>query len=225
MKRSKVFLLVLVSLVIAVGCAAAHKPDPTGSERPFAAAEKVVGDYIAAMSKGDLDTCAGLMHSEALSRLHDTLIPAIEPATQSGMLEVFLNLFAGVDTAEQLNGLSPEAFFASFVKGVLFAQPGIFDAMKSLEFKVIGTTPETDSLIHVVYRMTLAMGEAHVDEVETISLARDGDEWRLQLSRDIRGSAERIKEAFTLGPRVSRPPEGHGSKDGGLPPGDPEFQE
>ena len=149
------------------------------------------------MTKGDLQACAELMHPSALKSLQELLLPILDMAKEAGAEGTFLTLFSGVDSSESLASLSKEEFFVSFLKGSLFSQPEIFEAMKTMQVTIIGATPEGDQIVHVVYRLKMNMMGTTIEELETISLKRSGDTWRLLLSGDIKSTAEKIKAAFS----------------------------
>ena len=68
--------------------------------------------------------------------------------------------------------------------------------MKNMQYTIIGTAPEGDEVAHVIYRLRMNMMGTDIEELETISLKRSGDSWRLLLSGDIKNTAEKIKQAF-----------------------------
>ena len=193
-----IMVLVLLAVAASCGCAttASTGSPTTCPQDSHAEAEQVVDQYIAAMTGGDLETCASLMHPDALKGLQEILLPIVDMAKQAGRKEQFFTLFADVDSANALRALSQEAFFVSFLKGSLFSQPEIFEAMKNMQYTIIGTAPEGDGVVHVLYRLKMSMMGTDVEELETISLKQSGDSWRLLLSGDIKNTAEKIKQAF-----------------------------
>ena len=196
MKR--IVLLSLFVFAVFSGCAASKKPTATEAcdVTSYAEAEKVVDEYIQAMTHGNLQACASLMHPKALEGLQNLLLPILEMAEEADAQATFLTLFSGVESAEELAALSKEDFFVSFLKGSLFSQPEIFEAMKTMQVTIIGTAPEGDQVVHVLYRLKMNMLGATIEELETISLERSDDTWRLLLSGDIKSTAEKIKSAF-----------------------------
>jgi hypothetical protein len=196
MKR--IVLLSLFVFAVFSGCAGSKKPTATEAcdVTSYAEAEKVVDEYIKAMTHGNLQACASLMHPKALEGLQNLLLPILEMAEEADAQATFLTLFSGVESAEELAALSKEDFFVSFLKGSLFSQPEIFEAMKTMQVTIIGTAPEGDQVVHVLYRLKMNMMGATIEELETISLERSDDTWRLLLSGDIKSTAEKIKTAF-----------------------------
>ena len=196
MKR--IMALMLFVMTGAFGCATTTPPTPptTCPRESHAEAEKVVDLYIAAMTRGDLETCASLMHPDALQGLQEILLPILDMSKGALREERFLTLFADANSADELRALSKEAFFISFLKGSLFSQPEIFEAMKSMQYTIIGTAAEDNGVVHVLYRLKMSMLGSEVEELETISLKQSGDTWRLLLSGDIENTAKKIKQAF-----------------------------
>ena len=101
---------------------------------------------------------------------------------ESHYSDTFLKGFAGAKSIMQLEQLTPEQLFASWLSGG--------DAVKSnartTTRTILGEIPESDSVTHVLYRMTPTPAGTSDDGVERITVRRDGGEWHVVPNDDIR---------------------------------------
>jgi hypothetical protein len=101
---------------------------------------------------------------------------------ESHYSDTFLKGFAGTKSITQLEQLSPEALFASWLAGG--------DAVKAnartTSRTILGEIPETEYLTHVVYRMTPTPPGTSDDGVERITVRRYNGAWHVVPNDDIR---------------------------------------
>ena len=101
---------------------------------------------------------------------------------ESNYSDTFLKGFAGAKSIAQLETLSPEQLFASWLAGG--------DAVKSNQRTttrtILGEVPENDYITHVIYRMTPAPAGTSDDGVERITVRRYNGEWHVVPNDDIR---------------------------------------
>lgn len=156
--------------------------------------EQVVQAYYTAMRSGAWQQWASLFHPKATQKFKAMIVPAMQygatQAQQAGELAEFLEPF-GVKTVEELTALSPPAFMAGFMSGLVSANPAMKESLSSQTAKVIGAVDE-GPIKHVVVRMFIASGGATVNKVAVISLEQDGATWRVQLT----GEIENLAAAF-----------------------------
>jgi hypothetical protein len=101
---------------------------------------------------------------------------------ESHYSDTFLKGFAGAKSIAQLESLSPEQLFASWLAGG--------DAVKSNERSttrtILGEVPENDYVTHVLYRMTPTPPGTSDDGVERITVRRYNGAWHVVPNDDIR---------------------------------------
>jgi len=101
---------------------------------------------------------------------------------ESHYSDTFLKGFAGAKSIAQLETLSPEQLFASWLAGG--------DAVKtndrSTTRTILGEVPENDYITHVIYRMTPTPPGTSDDGVERITVRRYNGEWHVVHNDDIR---------------------------------------
>jgi hypothetical protein len=101
---------------------------------------------------------------------------------ESHYSDTFLKGFAGAKSIAQLETLSPEQLFASWLAGG--------DAVKSNERSttrtILGEVPENEYVTHVIYRMTPTPPGTSDDGVERITVRRYNGEWHVVPNDDIR---------------------------------------
>ena len=101
---------------------------------------------------------------------------------ESHYSDTFLKGFAGAKSIAQLETLSPEKLFASWLAGG--------EAVKSNERTttrtILGEFPESEYVTHVLYRMTPTPPGTSDDGVERITVRRYNGEWHVVPNDDIR---------------------------------------
>jgi hypothetical protein len=110
--------------------------------------------------------------------------------------QAIAGLFGEEMTAEELKKLSDELFFSKIMK-VMTTMGG----MGQIEFdslEIIGSVPESDSLIHILNRAQVKVGEITVKELDVTSFKKIDGQWKIILSGEMKGMAEQIKKAFEM---------------------------
>jgi hypothetical protein len=101
---------------------------------------------------------------------------------ESNYSDKFLKGFAGAKSIAQLETLSPEQLFASWLAGG--------DAVKTNERSttrtILGEVPENDYVTHVIYRMSPTPPGTSDDGIERITVRRYNGEWHVVPNDDIR---------------------------------------
>ncbi len=101
---------------------------------------------------------------------------------ESHYSDTFLKGFAGAKSITQLEEMTPEQLFASWLAGG--------DQVKSSERTttrtILGEIPESDYVMHVVYRMTPTPPGTSDDGVERITVRRYNGAWHVVPNDDIR---------------------------------------
>jgi len=101
---------------------------------------------------------------------------------ESHYSDTFLKGFAGAKSIAQLETLSPEQLFASWLAGG--------DAVKSNERTttrtILGEVPENDYVTHVIYRMSPTPPGTSDDGIERITVKRYNGAWHVVPNDDIR---------------------------------------
>jgi|SRR5262245_29439278 len=144
-------------------------------------------------TKGDWSSYAKLMHPEALTQAKRLFQPLVI-ADKSGEL---LELFFGVKTVKQFEAMSDTATFEALMVNLTKNIPTFSEAAKGMDFKIIGSVPEGEDLVHVVYRAGAKVKEVSVSQITVMSLRRYQGQWRLQLETNIEGLAASISEKLS----------------------------
>lgn len=101
---------------------------------------------------------------------------------ESHYSDTFLKGFAGAKSIAQLETLTPEQLFASWLAGG--------NAVKSNERTttrtILGEVPESEYITHVIYRMTPTPPGTSDDGVERITVRRYNGAWHVVPNDDIR---------------------------------------
>jgi hypothetical protein len=161
--------------------------------------EEVVDQYFQAFRSGDLEGMAALMHPEELAVMQQELVPVIAHGidkVESGTAvdPMQLKLFADTDSIDTISSEPPDKFFVRFMNWVGRMNPMMQESMRNASIETIGHVMEGDEIAHVVYRIRLMAQGARVSQMNVMPAKKNGDEWRLMLSGEIRGISELLKK-------------------------------
>src|SRR6185295_4091372 len=134
-------LALLVALCASAAPLVAQKPALGSTPEELA---RIVGE---AVKQKDWAKFASLMHPAALAELKSMFQPI---AKLEGAAELRKTFF-GVDNAAQFDALSDQAAFERLMANLTANIPGMAEAVASSEMFIVGSVPEGDDLVHVVY--------------------------------------------------------------------------
>jgi hypothetical protein len=101
---------------------------------------------------------------------------------ESHYSDTFLKGFAGAKSITQLEGLTPEQLFSSWLAG----GEEVKSNERTTTRTILGEIPESEYLMHVVYRMTPTPAGTSDDGVERITVRRYNGAWHVVPNDDIR---------------------------------------
>jgi hypothetical protein len=153
--------------------------------------EEVARVGLDLVSKRDWPAYAHLMHPEALRSMKQMFRPIVEADTKG---EAAQGLF-GVAGIKGYDAASDSALFCSLMVNLMKIAPAMVEAVKNAQYTVIGSVPEGQDRVHVVYRVRTAAEDVQVTKVSAISLRRHGETWRFLLSGNMEGLASALKKA------------------------------
>jgi len=109
-----------------------------------------------------------------------------------------------------------EAFFKQLKKGdfeaaaALFYPPALTVAVTQAEaqgtanfdgMEILGEVMEGPDVAHVLTRNRVSVGDFEVETMEIVSCRKQGDEWKLLVSSEMKGLANQIRSALASVPR------------------------
>lgn len=157
--------------------------------------EDVARQLSEAYRDDDLGKAASLMHPDALKQLQSFTVQ-VSTLDSTGTAA---NAFAGVDSAEDAQELSPEEAFIRFMEAVINMRPEIKKTMSTMSADVLGHVMEGDSLAHVISRNHMTVMGADMSTMEVISMKRHDGTWKALLSADIRNFVTMMRARFGQG--------------------------
>ena len=211
-REPRVMLFACVALLAASSPARAQAiaqpPAPTAQDPAFSSPRAAVNAAFDAMSHKQWKRVAALSDSAFLSQWREQQLVYADAdkierdnkkkhekqyglpkcvqkyfeSQESHYSDTFLKGFAGTKSITQLEQLTPEALFASWLAGG--------DAVKAnartTSRTILGEIPETEYVTHVVYRMTPTPPGTSDDGVERITVRRYNGAWHVVPNDDIR---------------------------------------
>jgi hypothetical protein len=176
MRLSGAMIGLLGTVVLAAAPAAAQSADDE--------AIAVAGSYVDAMRASDFDGMAALMHPVSLAELREIFSPVLASETGPGIISAI-----GLPPPDQLASMSDSEFFAAFMRAIVAGDSTMADALRQAQADLLGSVPEGDDTVHVVYRMRMKIEGVEVSEMEVLSLGRWENTWRGLLAGDLAGLA------------------------------------
>jgi hypothetical protein len=101
---------------------------------------------------------------------------------ESHYTETFLKGFAGMKSIDQLEQLTPEQLFSSWLAG----GDAVKQNARTTSRTILGEVPESDSVAHVLYRMTPTPPGTNDDGVERMTVHKVNGAWHVVPNDDIR---------------------------------------
>lgn len=144
----------------------------------------VAGSYVDAMRASDFDGMAALMHPVSLAELREIFSPVLASEAGPGIISAI-----GLPPPDQLASMSDSEFFAAFMRAIVAGDSTMADALRQAQADLLGSVPEGDDTVHVVYRMRMKIEGVEVSEMEVLSLGRWENTWRGLLAGDLAGLA------------------------------------
>jgi hypothetical protein len=193
-------ILTLAILSIVAGAAGAG----LAQETP----ESVAKAYLAAMQASDWAKCASLMHPEALASMKNTFATVVN-SDKSG--EAAATIFKLRSPAEY-SQLADAAVFERLMDFVTNSSPDTKTILAASTNTILGKVDEGPELAHIVFRSRARIGGDEINEIDLLSLKKEGSTWRALLSPDMEAMLNQFLES-------TAPPEGEGPPpDAGKPP-------
>ncbi|HEX5726713.1 MAG TPA: hypothetical protein VFX98_14655 [Longimicrobiaceae bacterium] len=169
MNRVRLLLGALLLLAAAAPGAAAAQETP----------EAVARRYFESMRAANWTANVALMHPEALASFKQIFVQLGTGIGPEAVQELF-----GTDPAG-LERMSGEQVYTTFMQKVMGQFGGLGEMMAGMEAEVVGHVPEGAEQAHVVYRMTMEMAGMSMNQMQVISLKRDGGTWKVLLTGDM----------------------------------------
>lgn len=126
----------------------------TGVEDTTKGPQHVAAAYFEAFQARDWTQCASLMHPDALQRLKDVLVEAVAEDSSSGISDA---LYGKGTPREVIRFAPPEELYAKMLATVYRNAPAATRVLDRLSTRILGHVVETDRLVHVVVRTSVAV--------------------------------------------------------------------
>ncbi len=179
--RLRPLALCLALALIAAGARAAQEsPSPEALAKTAAELTR----------KGDWAGFARMMHPEALAELTRIFRPIVAAEGAGPMRSAFF----GVESLEQFDALTDAGVFERLMTNLAKNVPAVAEAMSTSEIFVVGSLPEEDQLVHVVYHGGAKAEGLIFSKTSVMTFRRYNGEWRALLSGNVEGLAARLRQ-------------------------------
>jgi hypothetical protein len=171
------FLLALCAATSPVRAASAQSPGD------------VAAAYFKSLKDADWQATAALMHPAALQKFKDLMSLVAQSPNGKEMLQVFFQ----ASSQKDFDNLAAKDIFRRFMSSLASLEPDLVEIYASTSQVVLGSVQEGEDVVHLVSRMTVRIeSDVVVNQVHLVSLQRDGNTWRLLLTGDMEGLAEKL---------------------------------
>lgn len=163
--------------------------------------EEVANGHLIAIKEANWAAYTASLHPEALKRFQTMMIPAAEAAMAANSpagKSILERVFDNADVAK-LKAAPPPEFFKIFITNWAEKNRGFTQTMKNATIQMLGHVSEGDRTAHAIYRMTIPAGSAKVTKVEVISLEKDGEIWKCQLTSELENLAGSLMRQLKAG--------------------------
>jgi hypothetical protein len=157
--------------------------DAAGALPPVAdtVAQGVARAYLQAVHRRDWATATQLVHPAALGRFKGAFV--LLAAGDTGKMLV-TDLFQLPDI-EALERMPERQLYQRFMERVGSGAAGGAAATPEAQVDMLGTVAESDTLRHIVYRITMTVDGAPLPAVGVLTARRDGAEWKVELAAEV----------------------------------------
>ena len=196
-------ILILAALSTVMGATVAGLAQTT-QETP----ESVAKAYLAAMQASDWAKCASLMHPDALASMKNGLALVVNADKSGDAAKTIFKLKSSAEYSQ----LSDAAVFERLMDFVTSSNPDMKTILSSATNTVLGKVDESPDLAHVVFRSRSKVGSEDINEVDLLSLKKQGSSWRTLLTSDMEAMLNQFLESAappegeTTPPEAGRPP-------------------
>lgn len=155
-------------------------------------AEEVARQYWELLADGKFAESCKLFDPQAIKDFRE-MMRFYEMAPEDE-INPFLATYFGEDaTQESVKKLSDLEFFQSFMANSMSAL-GATASFKQME--VLGSVAEGADTSHVLTRMTIEVNELEVEQVQVVSLHKNGESWGILLEGKMKGMAKQFQKIF-----------------------------
>lgn len=181
-------LKITISKILCCLCLCLPVVAQTSEETP----EVVAKAYIAASTAGDWSKAAAFLEPEALASLKGMFseVMKLDKKNEAGK-ELF-----GLKNNAEFEQLSGEQVFEKLISMLIMAVPQMKQILSESQNTILGQVSEGNEIVHVVYRMSVKIGDGSISKVEVMSMKKTGGTWRLKLSQEMEGSLTAMAKAL-----------------------------
>lgn len=158
--------------------------------------EEATERYFQVTKNGDFLEASELFDPTELRSFRESLaFLANLPAASRD--DLYRGLFGALSTQDTVDQLSDVEFFAAFF-GVSMSQSGMTEVMRAAKTEYLGHVFEGDDVAHAVTRVTIQFGATANETLSVASFIRRGESWKMKMSGDVRGVADKIRAAVGM---------------------------
>lgn len=153
--------------------------------------EDVAREFLRVGKEQGLSAAGSFYDTDGLARLKSAYMLLLELQDEHGQPQVREQMFGPGTTLAAAGQKSPVEFY----RGVMALFTGELDQVGARfdATEVLGSVAEGEDLVHVVARVTVAVGDQQATSVDLLSFERQGDAWVLLMDQELEQFAAQVR--------------------------------
>lgn len=174
-------------------------------------AGKVVKEYLGMILSRQWNKSADIVDETSLAGLQQDFMERVRGARTMDDEEALLRR-VGKSTIAEVQKMGPREFYTAYHQGLqerYKVDENVLNVIrKTLSIKLLSAAQENDRLVHILVRTKHSNGKAEIENLELVSLVKNGDRWQVGLNAQapkitpVKGAEG---EAGTPAPRTADP--------------------
>jgi hypothetical protein len=148
-------------------------------------ASKVVHEYLGMILSRQWNGSANIVDEASMEGLKADYVARIKQARTMDDEEAMVRR-VGKSTLDEVEAMKPRDFYTAYHDGLQerykVDEPTLELIRKSLSIKLLSLAQESDRLVHVLVRTKHSNGKVMIENLELVSLVKNGDKWQVALN-------------------------------------------
>jgi hypothetical protein len=178
----------MVIAAIGAACTAGESSDDSATQVAMAAYD--------ALAVLDVEKQASFVHPAAMDELKEIIWPAFEYAATNDQTGQAMQMIQSLGVQSDSTGLvamEPQELYVALMNFLFQVSPGLTESMQSAVFEPVGQVAESDTLVHVLTRVTSSVQGLSIARMEVTTMRKSDTGWMLALQSDMEGLAKQIR--------------------------------
>lgn len=192
LRTAAVLVFVFTALVFVIGCG---QSNGGGASDSYQAQMDMIKAGNDALNKLDWEAYAGMIDPASLENFRGLILPGVQKLILQNSSDS-VNLFGQNFSSDVIQNEPADSFFVDIMNMAVNVSPDLKNTFSTMTNDNLGAIGENDTLVHVVTRAAIKVGEQNFDELDVYTLKKVGDDWKMVMSPKIEGIAFMIRNGL-----------------------------